>query len=153
MEPRAYAMWTKDSGAGELFVQSIDLEGARSGYDIALMKEISAAVQVPVVACGGAGSLDDIRLLFRSTDVAAAAAGTMFVLRREKPMLCRMRPHADRRVGRGALVVERRFACKRKPTPGRTTARPRGVGEKRRRGSRTLAGWYMYYNGLPLIAT
>src|SRR5437879_163770 len=80
MEPRAYAMWTKDSGAGELFVQSIDLEGARSGYDIALMKEISAAVQVPVVACGGAGSLDDIRLLFRSTDVAAAAAGTMFVM-------------------------------------------------------------------------
>jgi len=70
----------RDFGAGELFVQSIDLEGARTGYDIALMAEISAAVQIPVVACGGAGSLDDIRLLFRSSAVAAAAAGTMFVL-------------------------------------------------------------------------
>jgi len=37
-------------------------------------------VQIPVVACGGAGSLEDIRLLLRSSAVAAAAAGTMFVL-------------------------------------------------------------------------
>jgi cyclase len=80
VEPRAYSLQMQDFGAGELFVQSIDLEGARTGYDIALMKEISAGVQIPVVACGGAGSLEDIRLLLRSSAVAAAAAGTMFVL-------------------------------------------------------------------------
>ena len=57
MDPRSYAVRMQDFGAGELFVQSIDLEGARSGYDIALMKEVSAAVKIPVIACGGAGSL------------------------------------------------------------------------------------------------
>jgi cyclase len=94
MEPRAYSLQMQDSGAGELFVQSIDLEGARSGYDIALMAEISAAVQIPVVACGGAGSFDDIRLLFRSSAVAAAAAGTMFVLhgKHEAPLISYPRP-------------------------------------------------------------
>jgi cyclase len=80
MEPRAYALQMQDFGAGELFVQSIDLEGARSGYDIGLMKEISATVKIPVIACGGAGSLDDIRQLLHSSSVAAAAAGSMFVL-------------------------------------------------------------------------
>jgi imidazole glycerol-phosphate synthase subunit HisF len=79
-EPRAYALQMQDCGAGELFVQSIDLEGARSGYDIGLMKEISATVKIPVIACGGAGSLDDIRQLLHSSLVAAAAAGSMFVL-------------------------------------------------------------------------
>ncbi len=79
-EPVAYARRMQDFGAGELFVQSIDLEGARSGYDIALLRLISEAVEIPVVGCGGAGSLEDIRLLLNSTRVAAAAAGTMFVL-------------------------------------------------------------------------
>ena len=54
IEPRHYAAQMEGHGAGELFVQSIDLEGARTGYDIALMKEISAAVNIPVIACGGA---------------------------------------------------------------------------------------------------
>ena len=80
IEPRTYALQMESNGAGELFVQSIDLEGARSGYDLALMNDIGASVNIPVIACGGAGSLDDIRQLFRSGSVAAAAAGTMFVL-------------------------------------------------------------------------
>jgi cyclase len=80
IEPRAYAQQMQGFGAGELFVQSIDLEGARTGYDLALMSEISAAVQIPVIACGGAGSLADIRQVLANTGVAAAAAGTMFVL-------------------------------------------------------------------------
>jgi cyclase len=80
VDPAGYARQMQQSGAGELFVQSIDLEGARSGYDIALMRLISDAVEIPVVGCGGAGTLDDIRELLTSTRVAAAAAGTMFVL-------------------------------------------------------------------------
>jgi imidazole glycerol-phosphate synthase subunit HisF len=80
MEPRAYAQQMQAFGAGELFVQSIDLEGARTGYDLGLLSEISAAVEIPVIACGGAGSLADIRQVLAATGVAAAAAGTMFVL-------------------------------------------------------------------------
>jgi cyclase len=70
----------ESSGAGELFVQSIDLEGGRAGYDLALMREISSTVKIPVIACGGAGSIDDIRQLLRTSAVSAAAAGTLFVL-------------------------------------------------------------------------
>jgi cyclase len=81
-------------GAGELFIQSIDLEGARTGYDIGLLKEISSTVEIPVVACGGAGTLQDIRELLDSTSVAAAAAGTMFVLhgRHKAPLISYPRP-------------------------------------------------------------
>jgi cyclase len=80
MDPRAYALQMQEQGAGELFVQSIDLEGARSGYDLALMKDVSQAVRIPVIGCGGAGTLDDVRRLMNSSRVAAAAAGTMFVM-------------------------------------------------------------------------
>ena len=95
MEPRAYAAQMESYGAGELFVQSIDLEGARTGYDIALMKEISATVQVPVIACGGAGNLEDINLLLQSSSIAAAAAGTMFVLhgKHNAPLISYPRPN------------------------------------------------------------
>jgi cyclase len=81
-------------GAGELFVQSIDLEGARTGYDLALMREISGAVEIPVIACGGAGNLDDIRQLLTGTGVAGAAAGTMFVLhgKHRAPLISYPRP-------------------------------------------------------------
>jgi imidazole glycerol-phosphate synthase subunit HisF len=94
IEPRSYARQMEQFGAGELFVQSIDLEGARSGYDLNLMTEISASVQIPVIACGGAGSLEHIRELLRSSDVAAAAAGTMFVLhgKHRAPLISYPRP-------------------------------------------------------------
>lgn len=94
LEPCAYAVQMEGHGAGELFVQSIDLEGARTGYDLKLMREISSAVKIPVIACGGAGSLDDIRQLMRSSAVAAAAAGTMFVLhgKHKAPLISYPRP-------------------------------------------------------------
>jgi cyclase len=95
IEPRAYAMQMESSGAGELFVQSIDLEGARTGYDLALMREISSTVKVPVIACGGAGSIDDIKQLLRSSAVSAAAAGTIFVMhgKHRAPLISYPRPN------------------------------------------------------------
>ena len=95
VDPCAYAVQMQAAGAGELFVQSIDLESTRSGYDLELMQEISASVQIPVIACGGAGSLDDIRRLLRSSTVAAAAAGTMFVLhgKHNAPLISYPLPH------------------------------------------------------------
>jgi cyclase len=94
IEPATYARQMEEFGAGELFVQSIDLESARTGYDLDLMKEISGAVNIPVVACGGAGSIADIRQLLQSGAVAAAAAGTMFVLhgKHNAPLISYLRP-------------------------------------------------------------
>jgi imidazole glycerol-phosphate synthase subunit HisF len=93
-EPVGYAQRMQDAGAGELFVQSVDLEATRRGYDLELMREISAAVKIPVVACGGAGSLADIKTLLDSSNVAAAAAGTMFVLhgKHDAPLISYPRP-------------------------------------------------------------
>ena len=58
------------------------------------MSEISGAVNIPVIACGGAGSMEDIRLLMRSSG-AAAAAGTVFVLhgKRKAPLISYPRPN------------------------------------------------------------
>ena len=95
IDPCAYAAQMEGYGAGELFAQSIDLEGARTGYDITLMREISAAVKIPVIACGGAGSLEDIDALLKSSSIAAAAAGTMFVLhgKHKAPLISYPRPN------------------------------------------------------------
>jgi cyclase len=67
-------------GAGELIVQSIDRDGVMKGYDIPLIEEIAAAVKVPVVACGGARTINDLSAAVRA-GAAAAAAGSMFVFR------------------------------------------------------------------------
>jgi imidazole glycerol-phosphate synthase subunit HisF len=95
IDPLAYAMQMEGYGAGELFVQAVDLEGARTGYDLTLMKEISGAVKIPVIACGGAGTLEDIRLLLQSSSIAAASAGTMFVLhgKHKAPLISYPRPN------------------------------------------------------------
>jgi cyclase len=94
LDPASYAERMQRYGAGELFVQSIDLEGTRAGYDIMLIDQVSRSVDIPVIACGGAGSLAHIRHLFGSTAAAAAAAGTMFVLhgKHDAPLINFPRP-------------------------------------------------------------
>lgn len=65
-------------GAGEILLTSVDRDGTFTGYDTALVREVAGAVSIPVVACGGAGSLDHMREVMRA-GAAAAAAGSMFV--------------------------------------------------------------------------
>jgi cyclase len=52
-------------GAGEILVTSIDQEGVKKGYDVQLTREISRRVKVPVIACGGAGTLDHVDEVIR----------------------------------------------------------------------------------------
>lgn len=59
LDPVDFAVQMQDMGAGELFLNSIDRDGTMAGYDIDLIKQVSEAVRIPVIACGGAGSLDD----------------------------------------------------------------------------------------------
>lgn len=66
-------------GAGELLVNNIDRDGKMNGYDVNLIKEIVNRVGIPVIACGGAGKLDDIKELSHKTNAAAFAAGSLFV--------------------------------------------------------------------------
>jgi cyclase len=67
------------AGAGEIVVNNIDRDGEMTGYDIDLMASVCEAVNIPVIACGGAGKLEHIRELFEKTEARAAAAGSLFV--------------------------------------------------------------------------
>ena len=66
-------------GVGEIFLNSIDRDGTGSGYDIALVRSVAQAVSVPVIACGGAGSLADFGIAVNEGQASAVAAGSMFV--------------------------------------------------------------------------
>lgn len=76
--PGEYARRLEDAGAGEIFLNSIIQDGMMNGYDYELIREVSESVQVPVIACGGAGSLQDCRKAIDS-GASAAAAGSIFV--------------------------------------------------------------------------
>jgi cyclase len=75
----SYAKEVANLGAGELLINSVDKDGTQKGYDTLLLKTISSMVSVPVIACGGAGSLDDFRKAKAEGGVSAAAAGSFFV--------------------------------------------------------------------------
>ena len=60
LEAVAWARECVRRGAGEILLTSIDRDGARSGYDLALTREVSDAVDVPVIASGGAGTSDHL---------------------------------------------------------------------------------------------
>jgi len=68
-------------GVGEILVNSIDRDGTEAGYDIAAIKAVCSRVPVPVIACGGAGSLDDFARAVREGGAAAVAAGSLFVFK------------------------------------------------------------------------
>lgn len=79
-KPSELAREYVDRGAGEILVNSIDRDGLMRGYDLQLITEVSRAVTVPVVACGGAASLRDLAAAI-SAGASAAAAGSMFVFK------------------------------------------------------------------------
>jgi cyclase len=68
-------------GAGELVINSIDLDGAMTGYDLALAEKVMQLVNIPITILGGAGSLDDIGTLIQSCGVIGASAGSLFVFK------------------------------------------------------------------------
>ncbi|MFL5483680.1 MAG: imidazole glycerol phosphate synthase subunit HisF [Gemmatimonadaceae bacterium] len=67
-----WAVRCAELGAGEILLTSIDRDGARSGYDIALTAAVSGAVSVPVIASGGAGSAADVVAAFVNGGAQAA---------------------------------------------------------------------------------
>jgi cyclase len=79
LDPIEHAMRMSAAGAGELLVTSIDRDGTMSGYDLELTRAVSDAVEVPVIACGGAGSIDDFALAVQQGGASAVAAGSLVV--------------------------------------------------------------------------
>ena len=77
--PRDFAKIIEENGAGEIIIQSINKDGTMSGYDLDLVKEISTAVTIPVVALGGAGNLEHMIEAYKKGFASALAAGSLFV--------------------------------------------------------------------------
>lgn len=73
------ARYAQALGVGEIILTSIDNEGKMDGYNIELVKKVADAVEIPVIANGGAGCLDDIRNVLDEGHADAAAAGSFFV--------------------------------------------------------------------------
>ena len=67
-----------DRGAGEILLTSIDRDGTRAGFDCALTAAVSTAVPIPVIASGGAGSLDHFAAVFTEGREDAALAASIF---------------------------------------------------------------------------
>ena len=69
----------EQAGAGELLVTSIAHDGVMQGYDLDLIKAVSSAVTIPVIACGGASHVNDLRRAVQEGGASAASAGSLFV--------------------------------------------------------------------------
>ena len=73
--------WIKkvqELGAGEIVLNCMDQDGVKNGYDIAQLKEMLAECNVPLIASGGAGSVDDFIDVFKQTNVSGALAASVF---------------------------------------------------------------------------
>ena len=79
MSPIRYAVEMEHMLCGELFLNSIDRDGTRQGYDLDLIREVSEAVSIPVIACGGASNASDIMEALEMSGASAIAAGSMFL--------------------------------------------------------------------------
>lgn len=78
IEPAKFAAEITKAGAGELLVNSIDRDGTMQGYDFELIKSVSSEIDIPVIACGGAGDVSHLKQAVNS-GASAVAAGSMFV--------------------------------------------------------------------------
>jgi imidazole glycerol-phosphate synthase subunit HisF len=77
--PAEYARRMQDLGAGEILLNSIDRDGTMNGYDIDMIKSVTAKIEIPLVASGGAGNLQDFRAAITEGGASAASAGSIFV--------------------------------------------------------------------------
>lgn len=80
-----WAVKLQELGAGELFINSIDKDGTWNGYDIDLIKNLTESVDIPVIASGGANSVNDIGKVLQEGGASASAVGS-FVIYQSKGM-------------------------------------------------------------------
>lgn len=79
LDPVNFGILMAKKGAGELIINSIDRDGTQQGYDLGLIKQVASAVTIPVIASGGAASLEDFSSAVKDAGASAVTAGSMFV--------------------------------------------------------------------------
>jgi imidazole glycerol-phosphate synthase subunit HisF len=78
-DPITFAQLMESYGAGEIIINSIENDGLMTGYDLDLIENVSKSVGIPIIAAGGAGTYNDLRLAVNTANASAVAAGSMFV--------------------------------------------------------------------------
>lgn len=79
IDPVTFAGEMEKAGAGEIMLNSIDRDGTMEGYDTDLIKMVTSSVGIPVIACGGAGRIEDFSRAVKTGGASAVAAGSMVV--------------------------------------------------------------------------
>lgn len=78
LTPLDWVLQLQESGVGEILVTSIDRDGEMTGYDLDLLNTITSKADIPIIACGGAANLQDLKAAY-DAGASGAAAGAMFV--------------------------------------------------------------------------
>lgn len=79
LDPVAFAQLMEEKGAGELIIQSVDNDGMMTGYDEDLIQLIASNVRIPIIALGGASSLENMKKVYHQSFPSGLAAGSLFV--------------------------------------------------------------------------
>lgn len=92
-KPETWARRVAELGAGEIIINSVNRDGTMTGYDIDLIQRVTSAVNIPVIACGGASSVNDFKAAIKTGHASACAAGAMFVFQgRHRAVLINVPP-------------------------------------------------------------
>ncbi len=86
LDPVALARQSEALGAGEILITSIERDGTMLGYDLDLMRDVSEAVSVPIIASGGAGNYEHMAQVLRDGKVSAVAAASIFHFTQQTPL-------------------------------------------------------------------
>lgn len=86
LDPVDLAQRAAAMGAGEIIITAIERDGTMTGYDLELTRRVSAAVHIPVIASGGAGSYDHMAQALREGQASAVAAASMFHFTQQTPL-------------------------------------------------------------------
>lgn len=79
LNAREWIRFCVDEGAGEVVLNSIDTDGVKGGFDLEMLKDVCDGIEVPVIASGGAGKVDDFITLFKTVKNAdAGLAASVF---------------------------------------------------------------------------
>jgi cyclase len=95
LAPEVWAQRMQEMGAGELLLTSIDRDGTMSGYDLGLIRRVADAVHIPVIACGGAGRVEDFAAAVNEGHASAVAAGALFLFYGPRRTVLINYPHDD----------------------------------------------------------
>ncbi len=82
--PIEFAQLMEQNGAGEIIIQSIEHDGLMQGYQLELIKKVSIAVAIPVVALGGAGNINHLKQAYLQSHANGLAAGSFFIYQGSK---------------------------------------------------------------------